>query len=434
MLGLSETLVPALARPGVPVLLLMSVATLAAACESTGPDASSTYLVRDSANIRIVESRAPSWGREEAWTVTPEPVLHIGVVEGPEEYRFTVIGGVGQHGGTWQQSDGTIVAADAGSRQLRRYAPDGTFLNSWGGRGDGPGEYRTLSASPYRGDSIRANDQGRYVFYDSQGNLGRTIALDLTEIDTSGERPIPIASTGFMLSFEDGTFLATRVPAFVLRTPGEVLYPVWTFFRYSPDGELMDTIGVYQAPEIRSPAEGSALLSLPFPEEFVFTADDAHVYVGSVGRFEIRRVSLTDGTESLLRAPYVDLTTTDTHRAEFRNAARFVAEANPSFADMQSVERALLEIEFPETVPAFSQLITDSEGYLWVRHYKLRGSGGTETWSVFAPEGYALGTVETPERLQVRQIGLDFIMGIWTDELEVRFVRKYGLSRGQSAP
>ena len=40
-----------------------------------------------------------------------------------------------------------------------------------------------------------------------------------------------------------------------------------------------------------------------------------------------------------------------------------------------------------------------------VRDYKIRGTPGPEVWSVFAPEGQLLGTLETPERLQVRQIG-----------------------------
>ncbi len=54
---------------------------------------------------------------------------------------------------------------------------------------------------------------------------------------------------------------------------------------------------------------------------------------------------------------------------------------------------------------------------------------GPETWSVFSTEGRLLGTLETPEHLQVRQIGVDFILGIWTDELDVSYVRVYTLER-----
>ncbi len=151
------------------------------------------------------------------------------------------------------------------------------------------------------------------------------------------------------------------------------------------------------------------------------------MYVGSVVGFEIRRVSMSDGGQSVIRASHVDLSATDAHRSGYRDNARELARMNRR--DLASVERALLEVAYPEAVPAFSQLLVDSEEYLWVRHYTQRWSKGPETWSVFAPEGYLLGTIDTPERLQVRQIGGDFILGIWTDELEVRYVRKYDLVR-----
>ncbi len=417
-------------RPPAHATLVLTLTFAVGACDSSGSP--STYVVRDSAGVRIVESSAAAWEPEEAWTVSEEPVLHIGVVEGPEEYRFVAIGGRSYHGGVWQQSDGTIVAAETGTRQMRRYAPDGRFLNWWGGRGEGPGEFRSLSASPYRGDSIMARDANvRYVFYDSEGNVGRTLALDLTEMGTRNGRPFPIASTGFQLAFGDGTFLGVRFPSdpFFLRIPGQWQSGEVTFLRFTADGELADTIGVYRSPEVFTPETGSALLDLPFTQEFVFTAGATSVYVGSPDGFEVRRVPLDDSGETLIRASHVDLRTTDAHRASYRNNARALAAANPSRADLPSVERALLDVVYPETVPAFSQLMADTEGYLWVRHYKQRWSEGPETWSVFHPEGYLLGTVETPERLQVRQIGPDFIVGIWTDELEVRFVRKHALVR-----
>ena len=112
--------------------LLMVSAVVAGCGSETQPPES--YTVRDSVGVRIVESTGPAWEPGDGWTVSEEPALHIGVVQGAEEYQFTAIGGRAQHGGTWQQGDGTIVAADAGTRQIRRYDSGGTFLSSWGGR------------------------------------------------------------------------------------------------------------------------------------------------------------------------------------------------------------------------------------------------------------------------------------------------------------
>ncbi len=404
--------------------LLIVLAAVAGCGSETQPPES--YTVRDSVGVRIVESTGPAWEPGEGWSVGEEPALHIGVVQGAEEYQFTAIAGLAQHGGTWQQRDGTIVAADFGTRQIRRFDSDGTFLASWGRRGEGPGEFRSLGIFPYRGDTIVAVDVGRYTFYDAEGNLGRMLGLDLREMDPTGELRIPIASTGFLLAFEDGTFLAMRSLT-PISTSGECQPRDRIFFRFTADGQFADTIGVYPAPDLCAPERGSPLLALPFSQEFVFTAGEGSVYVGSVVGFEIRRISMNDGGQSVIRASHVDLSATDAHRSGYRDNARELARMNRR--DLASVERALLEVAYPEAVPAFSQLLVDSEEYLWVRHYKQRWSQGPETWSVFAPEGYLLGTIDTPERLQVRQIGGDFILGIWTDELEVRYVRKYDLVR-----
>jgi hypothetical protein len=359
--------------------------------------------------------------------VTPDPILHIGVADGgAEEYRFTVIAGPAQHGGTWQLSDGTIVAADFGTRQIRRYTSDGTFMHAWGRRGQGPGEFQQFQVVPYRGDSILAIDVVRYSFYDADGTLGRMVTVDLREVDNTGERPRPVASTGLQLAFGDGSFLAIRNPAAIF-TPGECRSGERIFFRYDADAQFVDTIGVYPSPEVCFSDPSSGLLSLPFGQEFAFTTHGTDVYVGSVDGFEIRRVSVLDGAEALIRASHVDQTTTEAHRDGFRESARETARVNN--LDAAALERALLDLEFPPTVPAFSQLMVDSDGHLWVRHYKQRWSVGPETWSVFAPEGHLLGTIQTPEDLQVRQIERDFILGIWTDELDIRYVRKYGLDR-----
>ncbi len=60
-------------------------------CENIGPR-EPTFTVRDSAGIEIVESLAPMLGPD-AWTISEEPVLQIGEVEGEDPYLFSRISG-----------------------------------------------------------------------------------------------------------------------------------------------------------------------------------------------------------------------------------------------------------------------------------------------------------------------------------------------------
>jgi len=54
-------------------------------------------------------------------------------------------------------SDGRIMVGNRGSSEVRMFDAVGNHLVSWGGEGEGPGEFTGLSrAAPWPGDSIVA--------------------------------------------------------------------------------------------------------------------------------------------------------------------------------------------------------------------------------------------------------------------------------------
>ena len=81
---------------------------------------------------------------------------------------------------------------------------------------------------------------------------------------------------------------------------------------------------------------------------------------------------------------------------------------------------------FPETMPAYeSDWITDEDGNLWVPEYKLLTEQPSS--AVFDPEGRFLGVVDTPVGGRITDIGPDFVLGVWTGEMETEQVRMYRL-------
>lgn len=416
-----------------------AIAIAVAACDSSAPPPSA-YTVRDSAGVQIVESTAPAWAPEEAWTVDEEPTLEIGVIDGPEEYQFTTISGV------WQTADGGFVVADR-SGEIRVYDAGGAFRDKFGARGEGPGEFRSLVlALPYRGDSIAAWDPAatRLSVFDREGNLGRSVSFQ----SAPPSRPSAGAGTFFLFSpggpssvFRNGDMLGPP-PTLVSGKPGDVLTLEAFLLRYSPEGDSLQAYGPFVGAEVDFPDPSAPGLRLmrPYTRTLVSTPRTGGIYVGEGTSFEIESLSLDGTLERVIRSSHRNLTLTEAHREAFRELERDqlsnsqVGAAPPGVQipeppSSQEIERALAEVEFPATIPPYTQFLVDSEDDLWVREYKMQGAPGPEVWSVFAPEGYLLGTVETPERLQVRQIGPDFVLGIWTDELDVRYVRKYALER-----
>lgn len=105
------------------------------------------------------------------FATTALPDVSIGVVEGASEYElFDVDGAI-------RLSDGRIVVANAGSRELRYFDPAGRFLARAGGNGGGPGEFRYLRRIfRFGSDSVLAVDwdANRLSIFDAQGQFVHT--------------------------------------------------------------------------------------------------------------------------------------------------------------------------------------------------------------------------------------------------------------------
>ncbi len=77
-------------------------------------------------------------------------------------------------------------------------------------------------------------------------------------------------------------------------------------------------------------------------------------------------------------------------------------------------------------MPAYRSLVVDTEGNLWVEEYRRPGDDQPR-WTVFNLDGEMLGLVETPPRFSIYQIGSDFVLGRWHDDLDVEHVQLYEL-------
>jgi hypothetical protein len=86
------------------------------------------------------------------------------------------------------------------------------------------------------------------------------------------------------------------------------------------------------------------------------------------------------------------------------------------------------DIPIPDMMPTFESLLVDDEGWLWAKVYEWDPTQPS-AWVVFDPSGRARGSIETPAGLRVHQIDSDFILGVWTDELDVEHVRRYRIDR-----
>lgn len=178
---------------------------------------------------------APAWG-DEARLVEE---VRIGTLLGDVEYALGPVGGV------VVTSDGTIWVGDQYVAAIRRFRPDGSYIDMVGRKGEGPGEFRTvgeLASLPDGG--VAAWDSGllRVTLFDEDGTFRDSFPVPTSMM--SGGRLIRIfkadADGSLYVMGSDFADFATRVVS------GQDLSPrsstSWFWIKMRPDGRVLDSV------------------------------------------------------------------------------------------------------------------------------------------------------------------------------------------------
>lgn len=399
-------------------LRLASIAVLLASCGKPADPEPTAATVRDSAGVTIVENQTPAWSSGAEWHLGDEPLLDIGRLDGPDETQFFRVSS-----GT-RLTDGSFVVGSFGSHDLRRFASDGSHLWTVGREGDGPGEFRGLTlVVSLPGDTLLTYDfrQRRISRFSPDGNL-----VDARPLEGN---------------VEDGfAFVESLLP------DGRAVYTLRVFGGSEggppPEGEVRrDTVGVHIAglpgepvadvgrfpgPEmvVLQASESNITISSPaFGRSTEIAADLDGVWIGDTETYEIRRYRLDGSLRSIVRRAHEPVTVDD---VLIRDAMREELEGADSDPERRMIRKRWEEVPVPPTLPAYDALAVDRLDNLWVRGYVVSGSQ-ERTWSVFSTDGTWLGDVAFPDRFTPLEIGDDYVLGRFSDELDVQHAQLWEL-------
>jgi hypothetical protein len=361
----------------------------------------------DSAGVSLVESLEPGWGAQPRWQVDPAPILDLARSgAGPDHEFYRVRDAT-------RLPNGSLAVVNEGSAEVRFYSQAGAFHGSVGGKGDGPGEFqRPISVERYRGDSL--------VVFDYWGR--RATVLDpVHQVARTATFATPF--THELHALPDGRFILS-VNSLLTRdaSVGRVRVPQ-PLLLVSAEGVEHDTITVVPGLEEFVFEEGSGIPPLGRTGSAVVVPDGVATSDGE--GVVVRVYALGGALRRILRVPGHPLDAPASVRDSIRKALE--GSEGPDF-----IRAAALEMSkaVPARFPGISDLIVDSEGYLWAAEYHPRQvSGQPRGWLVFDSGGAWEGRVTLPADFDAFEIGPDYVLGRQRDALDVETVQLLRLIR-----
>lgn len=388
------------------------------------PFENSNAVVRDSAGIQIVEN----FGEAVAvWEILEPHRLEIGVVSGDAQYQLAGVRGV------QRLSDGTIVVANEGSREVRFYDGAGLYVRSTGSQGNGPGEFEGLSGlHRFRGDSLIVVDSslGRISILSSSGDYVRGWSFSSVP-DIEPRSPV-------LASADDGSLIVQRTLDRDMDVSGYARER-WEFLIVpNPPGTAIDLGREFGGTEFRQTPRvlpggraGVALRGLPFSRRSYVAAHSQGVYVGSSDTYEIQLYGFDGALRRIIRRTDVSPMQVSDAAIEWHIESRIeFSRSMGALGDEDVVRTEMSGLPRVSSLPVYDGLMVDAVEYLWIREPSypwLNDSPGS--WKIFDPDGILQATVENPPELQVFEIDVDYVLGVVTDELGVERVRLYDLVR-----
>jgi hypothetical protein len=395
------------------------------ACVDQNSALRSGAQTRDSAGVQIVESHEPAWTAAEQLRLAAQPSLVIGT-RPEKEYTLSRVHGAAR------LADGRIIIADGSTLQLKVFDSSGTYLTAFGGPGNGPGEFSRMSGFARKaGDTLVVFGEIRDVtFMNGAGEfLWRTLASDTPREGTMPRLTMPVSA------FANGNLVLVDVG--INPTPRSQSEPWLEHFAPQLVNRNRESIRT-----LDSIPMGMVVMDDQFPRspwlapEFSWTADDEFFYCGFPAEYRIRVYTRNGELRRIISRKWspVAITRSDIDAYVVEWGKRWIRSTG---AEAEKARADLSDDPYAETVPAFSQLLADRAGNLWVREAKLPDAARAgslagvplveSTWSVFNADGRWLGDVAMPADFLPHEIGADYVLGVARDTDGVEVVVMYRL-------
>ena len=269
-----------------------------------------------------------------------------------------------------QRPDGSLVIADRDSREVRVFSETGEFQGAFGGRGDGPGEFTNLGRVENAGDTLLAVGRGRVVVASHDLAVIRTFDIDRFAYDLHYLRG------GAVLPELRSPVLPQQGVSGLIRNPQALVL-------FDLEGTRIDSIGETRGSESYVYArDGEFGGTEPlFARSAHIETLEGRVFRGSSDMMQVEELDMSGNLVRILRIPGYPLDLSDAQvAAERETRLEAVPAAMPAF-----LRRMVEDLPSPATRPAYSDLLVDPAGAVWLQLH--RGSERTGPAGGMAGDG-----------------------------------------------
>jgi len=323
--------------------------------------------------------------------------------------------------------DGRTVVTQRVDNELWLFDSDGVFRQRFGGRGEGPGEFRSLSYATVIADSVWVVDPilRRATGLPLDGGSARTEPLPSLAVAPGARHRFRLANGSYLAYAElalrpDGP-LVQENPLLLLAADGTrldtmaVLPDMPLLGRFQIDGRSVST-------PLRIPAPTGRWAAAPDGERFVTVQPGPP---SEAPRTMLVRMFAASGQELWRRLlPYPEA-------ARLSEAERAAATAGLADrlaqrgVDRRTAERLAAELEVPAIGPPAQWVWVGTDGRVWLQ---LDG-GGTHipasTWLVLDPDGRPEASVAVPARVYPWAAGPGVVWAAVYDEFDSPTLVRY---------
>ena len=407
--------------PKTPTLALATIALAACTADPAPPTTQTTAVAGDTTVVR--SHGTGEWGAPA--TLVPE--VSIGELEGADEYLFGTVGSIAVN------DDHTVYILDTQAQEIRVFDSAGTYIETLGRRGEGPGELSHAEA-------IALLPDGRLVVRDP-GN---------SRVQVYGPGPGEMAEWGYRATThytDEPMYTDARGRTLLVTSDQSREDLAWQLIFLGPDGTPLDTVpqpsSDYEPPTLTAEfvtgnSSSSTSTLAPFSPTFAWALHPSGHFLTGLAteyRIELRR---DDGVLRIER-DYEPVPVSDGERGFFREMiTQQMRNTKPDWSwDGPPI---------PDYKPPFLQLHAGRDGRIWVLPWPTWNFPESDeqdpsgppagpmmnlvwtSYDVFEEDGAFLGTVQAPEGFSALPVPVfdgDHVWAVSRDDLGVERVVRY---------